>query len=319
MSNMNQIKETDQTPSPYKNMIPVMKVKWFLISISLAMVGASLFFILKKGFNFGVDFKGGVKLVYKFKSLPGDEKIRSILEPLGMGDIPVVRFGEKKEKNFLVKVKYQEGRDSAGEITKTLQSDPSTEGAALLSEEMVGPKVGADLRKRGTFAIVLTWVLMLIYIGWRFDFLFAPGAIVALLHDVAIGLGFFAFFDKEVNLSILAAVLTLTGYSINDTIIVYDRVRENLRKLSASIPLDDLVTQSINETFSRTIVTSLTVLFAMVILFVFGGGVIHDFAFFMIVGVIVGTYSSIFIASPIYLGLHQLFPHKGLVRRIGKR
>lgn len=309
----------NQAISPYRNRIPVMKMKWHFMSVSLVLVSASLFFILVKGFNFGVDFRGGVKLVYKFNEPLGDEKIRSILKPLEMGDVQVVQFGEEKEKSFLVKVKYQEGRDSAGEITKVLEADPSSQGATLLSEEMVGPKVGADLRKRGTFAILLTWVLMLIYIGWRFDFLFAPGAVVALLHDVIIGLGFFAFFGKEVNLSILAAVLTLIGYSVNDTIIIYDRVRENLKKLPASIPLEDLVTQSVNETLSRTIVTSLTVLFAMVILFLLGGGVIHDFAFFMIVGVIVGSYSTIFIASPVYLGLNRLFPHKGLVRRIGKR
>ncbi len=293
---------------------PFMKLRFFFLALSTLFFSLSIFFITKHGFNFGVDFTGGVKLVYKFQTPIGDDKLRSLIAPVGQGEAQIVRFGNGTENSFLIKVRFQEGRDISKEITAELEKQLGASEVTLLSEETVGPNVGADLRRRGIFAVALTMLLILVYIGWRFDFLFSPGAIVALIHDTAVALGFFTFFHKEFNLPILAAVLTLIGYSNNDTIIIYDRVRENLKKLSSNIPLVDLIDISLNETLSRTIVTHLTVLFAMVVLFVFGGGVIHDFAFFMIVGVVVGSYSSIFIASPIYLALHKIFPTKGIVR-----
>lgn len=296
-----------------------MQIKGIMILVSLLFVGASLFVFWRIGFNFGVDFKGGVKLIYQFSEPVGDGKIREILEPLGLGDIQVVRFGKESEKSYLIKVKYIENRDISQEIRQNLATNLASANPVLLSEENVGAKVGADLRKRGLLAVILSWVLMLVYIGWRFDFLFAPGAVLSLVHDVIISLGFFVFFGKEFNLPILAGVLTLIGYSINDTIVIYDRVRENLRKIPVSVPLSDLINISVNETLSRTIVTSLTVFFAMLVLFFFGGGVVHDFAFYMLVGVVVGTYSTMFIASPVYLALTNVFPHKGLVRNVGKR
>ncbi len=296
-----------------------MKIKGVMILVSVVFVIASLVVFWRVGFNFGVDFKGGIKLVYQFSEPVGDGRIREILEPLGLGDIQVVQFGKESEKSYLIKVKQVENRDISQEIRQNLASGFASANPVLLSEENVGAKVGADLRRRGLFAIILSWVLMLVYIGWRFDFLFAPGAVLSLVHDVIISLGFFVFFGKEFNLPILAGVLTLIGYSINDTIVIYDRVRENLRKIPASVPLSDLINISVNETLSRTIVTSLTVFFAMLVLFFFGGGVVHDFAFYMLVGVVVGTYSTVFIASPVYLALTRVFPHKGLVRNIGKR
>lgn len=296
-----------------------MKLKWYFISVSVVLGILSLYFMIERGLNLGVDFKGGIKLVHHFKEPTSDGKIRDLIESLNLGDVQVVRFGDESDNSFLIKIKQQEGRDVVKEITGKLTGELGEDGFTLLSEESVGAKVGADLRKRGFFAMGLTWLLMLIYIGWRFDFLFAPGAVVALLHDVIIGLGFFVFFGKEFNLPILAAVLTLIGYSINDTVIIFDRIRENLKKLPSALPLADLINRSVNETLSRTIITSLTVLFAMIVLFLFGGGVIHDFAFFMIVGAIVGSYSTIFIASPVYLAFNRLFPHRGLVRGIGKR
>ncbi|MBI2339545.1 MAG: protein translocase subunit SecF [Deltaproteobacteria bacterium] len=298
---------------------PFMKWKWHFISISIVLGILSVTFMIERGLNLGVDFRGGIKLVYKFKEPTGDGRIRGLIEGLNVGDVQVVRFGVETENSFLIKIKQQEGREIVKEIMARLNQTLGPDGFTLLSEEMVGAKVGADLRKRGFFAMGLTWLLMLVYIGWRFDFLFSPGAIVALLHDVIISLGFFVFFGKEFNLPILAAVLTLIGYSVNDTVIIFDRIRENLKKLPASVPLSDLVNRSVNETLSRTVITSLTVLFAMVVLFLFGGGVIHDFAFFMVVGAIVGSYSTIFIASPVYLAFNRLFPHRGLVRGIGKR
>lgn len=302
-----------------RRLIPVLKLKMFFMGVSLAVIAASLYVIAVHGINFGVDFKGGVKMIYKFAQPTSDGKVREIIEPLGVGDPQVVRFGKKNENSFLIKVKYQKDREIAREITGKLSEVYGAKNLTLLSEETVGPKVGKELRKRGMFAVGLTWILILIYVGWRFDFLFAPGAVLALFHDIIITLGFFTFFDKEFNLPILAAILTIIGYSINDTIIVYDRIRENLKKLPASVPINDLITLSLNETFSRTIVTSLTALFAMGVLFFLGGGVLHDFAFCLIIGIIVGTYSSIFIATPVYLVLNRLFPHKGLIRGVGKR
>ena len=229
-----------------KKGFPFMKWKGHFISVSIILGILSLYFMIQRGLNLGVDFKGGIKLVYQFKEPTSDGKIRGLVESVNLGDVQVVRFGAESENSFLIKIKLQEGRDVAKEITERLKSQLGTDGFTLLSEESVGAKVGADLRKRGFFAMGLTWLLMLIFIGWRFDFLFAPGAVVALLHDVIISLGFFVFFGKEFNLPILAAVLTLIGYSINDTVIIFDRIRENLKKLPASIPLADLINQSVN-------------------------------------------------------------------------
>ncbi|MDO8518727.1 MAG: protein translocase subunit SecF [Deltaproteobacteria bacterium] len=296
-----------------KYVFPFMRLKWVFIAISVAFIVASIGLVIGKGLNFGVDFKGGIKLVYQFTRPIGDGEIRGMLGLKGFPDADVIRFGGEAENRYLVKTKFIADRNVSQEILAALQAlDP---GASLISEENVGPKVGAELRRRGIFAIILAWILILVYIGIRFDFLFAPGGIVALIHDVTIPIGFFALFGKEVNLPILAASLTIIGFSINDTVVIFDRIRENLRKMPASVPLARLIDISLTETLSRTIVTSLTVLFVVVILFLFGGGVIHDFAFFMIVGVFFGSYSTLFIASPIYLGLQKMFPHHGMGRQ----
>lgn len=290
--------------------IPCMKYKWVFMGVSSVLTLISLFLIFKHGINYGVDFKGGVKSVYQFSKPVGDDELRKSLATEDLGDVELVQFGQAKDNQYLFKVKYQEGKNMADLVTTALHKvDPQV---SRLSEETVGPKAGAELRKRGLMAVILTWILILVYIGFRFDFLFAPGAVIALIHDLTITLGFFTFFHKEFNLPILAAFLTILGYSINDTIIVYDRIREKFKKVPASWPISYVMDKSINETFSRTIVTSLTVLFAMVVLFILGGGVLHDFAFCMIVGVVTGTYSSIFVASPVSLGFYNLFPAKGM-------
>lgn len=294
--------------------IPCMKYKWVFLAISAVLTIGSFILIAKNGMNYGVDFQGGVKSVYQFSRPVGDEEIRNALTA-HLGDVQLVQFGQASENRYLLRIKYEAGKNITETVTAELQKIDGQ--VSLLSEENVGPKAGAELRKRGMLAVILTWALILIYIGFRFDFLFAPGAVIALLHDLIITLGFFTFFQKEFNLPILAAFLTLLGYSINDTIIVYDRIREKIRKVPASWSLEYVMDKSINETFSRTIVTSLTVFFAMVVLFILGGGVLHDFAFCMMVGVAVGTYSSVFIAAPISLGFYKLFPDKGM-RVVGK-
>jgi preprotein translocase SecF subunit len=207
-----------------------------------------------------------------------------------------------------IKVEVPEEHAKIGEsVTATLEATFGAGNATLEKEETVGPRVGAELRKRAIMAIIFSWLLMMIYIGYRFDFYFAPGAFLSLVHDTVITVGIFAFLRKEVDLTILAAILTLIGYSINDTIVVFDRIREYKHRITPTT-VWDVVNESINSTFSRTIITSLTVLFVAIVLFLKGGGTLHDFAFCMIIGVIIGTYSSIFVASPLYIGMYHYWP-----------
>lgn len=291
---------------------PFMKYKWLFGAVSLVLVIASLYLIFTKGFNFGVDFKGGVKLVYQFSQPTGEEVVRESLLALDIGEVQVVRYDKVEANKLLVKVKFKEGVDLAELITNKLQADLKDNQVTLESSEDVGPKVGQELRRQGFLAMVLTWALILIYVGVRFDFLFAPGAIIALIHDVIIPCGVFSLLQIEFNLPILAALLTIIGYSINDTIVIDDRIRENLKKLSSKLSLPAVIDQSLTETLSRTIITSLTLFFAVLVLFFLGGAVLHDFSFCMLIGLVCGTYSTIFIASPIYLALNKMFPGKGM-------
>lgn len=294
--------------------LPFMQGRKLFVMISVLAIVLSLFSIVKNGFNFGVDFQGGVKLVYQFSNPISEGEIEKLLKDLKLGDPQVVQYGDRSENSILIKMKDIPERDLVSEVESKLKSSLDGSEITLLSEELVGPKVGAELRRRGIFAIVFTWALILAYVGFRFDFLFSPGAIIALIHDVIITTGIFTLLGKEVNLPILAAALTIIGYSINDTIVVFDRIRENLKKLPIELPLVDLINRSLNETLARTIVTSLTLVIAVLILYFFGGAGLQDFTLCMIIGVVVGTYSSIFIASPVYLFIHNLFPHKGISR-----
>ena len=314
---MNQQNSESGNSKAEQKVYPFLNYKWHFMAVSVFFFVASLYLLFTKGLNYGVDFLGGIKLVYQFSGDLNEGNIRGQIEGLGLGDVQVVSFGESSKRQFLIKTKAIDGRNVTDEITSKLKTLDAQ--AELVSEENVGPKVGAELRKRGVFAVVLTWVLILVYVGIRFDFLFAPGAIVALIHDIVIPIGFFALLGKEFNLPILAALLTITGYSVNDTIVIYDRVRENLKKLPASIPLTQVINQSLTETLSRTIVTSLTVFFVLLVVFLIGGPVLHDFAFCMLLGIVFGSYSTIFIASPVYLGLQKIFPHHGLQRHSKKK
>ncbi len=288
--------------------IPFIKYRFWFIAASIILFVLAVFFIAKNGLNYGIDFKGGAKLEYKFKEAVSESAIRSSIEKLNLGSISVVRFGEKSDNRMSIKVELpEEHAQIADKITTALQATFGQDGVALEKEETVGPRVGEELRTRALYTILFSWVLMLIYIGYRFDFQFAPGAVLSLVHDTVITIGVFAFLGKEIDLTILAALLTLIGFSINDTIVVFDRIRENKALITPS-SVEQVVEDSINTTFSRTIITSLTVLFVVVVLFFKGGGTLHDFAFAMMVGVIIGTYSSIFVASPIYIGLYHHWP-----------
>jgi len=296
-----------------KKPFPFMRYKWFFIFISLIFVSLSARELYVNGLNLGVDFKGGTKILYQFSEPTSIDKIRRLTDSLGIGNVQVIRFGnDSSQTQYLVRAKYIANKDVSALLNNKIKEAFASQNVLVLSQEVVGPKVGHDLQKKGYMSVLLACLLILCYIGFRFDFLFSPGAIIALAHDILISIGFFAFFGKEFNLPILAALLTILGYSINDTIVIYDRIRENIGRLSRKTATVDVIDISITETLRRTIVTSLTVLFVVVTLFFIGGGVLHDFAFCLIVGTIFGTYSSVFIASPIYLALQKLFPTKGI-------
>jgi len=278
-------------------------VRRIAFALSGLVIGVSIIsIILHGGLNYGIDFAGGTLVQVKFSEPTQVETIKENLASIGLDRSLVQRFGEKGENEYLIRVEKL-GSDLeglSGQIERTLLEAYGKDGVEVRRTEMVGPKVGKDLRRKGILAIVYALIGILIYVTWRFEFIYAVGAIIALAHDVMITIGAFSIANKEFNLPIIAAILTIIGYSLNDTIVVYDRIRENRRKMSRE-PFAKVINSSINETLGRTILTSLTTLIVVVILFIFGGGVIHNFAFALIVGVLVGTYSSVFVASPIIL------------------
>ena len=271
--------------------------------ISLILILISLTLLIFKGLNYGVDFKGGtlIELRSLDKTLSISD-LRKSFKNLNLGDVTVKKFGndndyvvkfEKKqsvEENFIENIKLELTND----IGKIFE---------FRRVESVGPKVSSELLKSGIIAIALSLGAMLIYIWIRFEWQFSLGAISAVFHDVIITLGFFSLLNFEINLSIVAAVLTIVGYSMNDTVVIFDRVRENLKKYE-DIKIFDITNISINETLSRTIITSITTLLALLSIFIFGGAILKGFSFAMILGVIVGTYSSIYIANPILVRLN---------------
>jgi len=283
------------------------------LSTVIILIGiASLIF--HGGLNYGIDFAGGTLVQVKFSQPTNPGHIRKALKGLDLGSSTIQQFEESSGREFLIRVEKTKS-DLVGlsdDIKSTLDKAYGADQVDIRRVEMVGPKVGKDLRRKGVLAIMYALVGLLIYITFRFEFKFALGAVVALFHDVIITVGVFSLLDKEFSLSILAALLAIVGYSLNDTIVVYDRIRENLKKPSKR-SYEEIINTSINETLSRTILTSLTTILVLISLFFLGGGVIHDFAFALMIGVIVGTYSSIFIASPIVIAM------KGLKIFSGKR
>ena len=269
--------------------------------LSLSLVVISLFFLIFKGLNFGIDFKGGTLIELRST----DEKInvsslRDNLNQMDLGDVSVKNFGN--ETDFLIKFENDNNKNIIEEIKANLdKSFGNTFNFRRV--ENVGPKVSAELLKSGIIAISVALALMLIYIWIRFEWQFSLGAICALFHDVIVTLGLFSLLGLEINLSIIAAVLTIVGYSMNDTVVIFDRVRENLRKY-ADIKIFELTNISINETLSRTLITSITTLLALVSIFIFGGEILKGFSLAMIFGVIFGTYSSIYIANTILVRLN---------------
>ena len=263
--------------------------------LSIILFILSVIFISFKGLNYGIDFKGGTLI--ELRSINTDvSSIRNSLNDMNLGDVNVKKFG--KEGDFLIKVEEQGDNNNLIPKIKQKLSDSLNSEINFRRVENVGPKVSAELLQSGIIAITLSLAAMLFYIWVRFEWQFSVGAIVALFHDVVITLGVFSLLSLEINLSIIAAVLTIVGYSMNDTVVIYDRVRENLGKYH-KLEIANIANLSINETLARTIITSVTTLLALFSIFILGGEILRGFSFAMILGVFIGTYSSIFVASPI--------------------
>ncbi|MDC3084998.1 protein translocase subunit SecF [Gammaproteobacteria bacterium] len=277
------------------------KTKLF-VSLSLIFIISSIFLLFARGLNFGIDFNGGTLIeVQKISGNADVSEMRSRLGQLDLGNIQLQEFGKKTD--LLIRVEQlskEEGAQQAiiSKISEVVETDHK-----IRRIEVVGPKVSAELIKKGIIAVISAVVSVLIYIWFRFEWQFGIGAIFALVHDIIITIGVFSLLQLEFNLSIIAALLTIVGYSLNDTVVIYDRIREELRKYK-KMPIMDLINQALNLTLSRTLMTSITTLLALISLYLFGGEVIKGFTFAMIWGVLIGTYSSIFIASPILIGLN---------------
>ena len=280
--------------------IKFIKLKLISFSFSAILSIAAIFAVIFIGLNFGIDFKGGILLEVRTSSNIGIADIRNKITDLNIGEVSIQKFGV--DSDYLIRVERQEGTDNAQqiavEVIKSSLDKAFSKDIEYRRLEYVGPTVSKDLVYDGVMAIVFAIIAMLAYIWFRFELPFALGAIVALLHDIVLTLGLFAILGLEFNLATVAAILLIIGYSMNDTVVIYDRIRENLRKFK-KMDLNELLDKSINETLSRTINTTFTTMLALGALYLFGGQIIADFAFAMLWGIIVGTYSSIFIASTI--------------------
>ena len=266
--------------------------------LSLVVIIFSIFILLFKGLNLGVDFKGGTLIeIRTMNSTVTIAEIRQSFLKMNLGDVTVKKFG--KENDYLAKIELTKSTDE--NFIKSINDKLSADLGSVVNfrrVENVGPKVSNELLRAGLLAISLSLAAMLFYIWIRFEWQFSVGAIAALVHDVIITVGIFSLLSYEVNLSIVAAVLTIVGYSMNDTVVIFDRIRENLKKYS-KISITEISDLSTNQTLSRTLITSVTTLLALFSIYIFGGAILKGFSFAMIIGVIVGTYSSIFVATPI--------------------
>lgn len=265
------------------------------------LILGALFSLIFNGLNFGLDFTGGSLIEIEFSSGPTPSEVRDKLRAAGFHDPTVQKFGS--DKSLLIRIQpesTQEANVIGDKVFKELNK--VYDGMTLRRVEYVGPKVGKELAEQGGLATIVALLGILIYVMFRFEYRFALGSVLALMHDVIITLGFFSLFKIEFDLTVLAALLAVIGYSLNDTIVVYDRIRENFRKLRKHTP-NEIINDSLNQTLSRTMVTSLTTLLVLISLLFFGGELIYGFSLALIVGVVVGTYSSIYVASSVILAL----------------
>ena len=289
---------------PVGTKINFLKFRKMAAVFSLFLCVASVGLFAAKGLNFGIDFRGGILLEIRTPGAADMSKLRASLGGLGLGEVQLQEFGQPTD--VLIRIERQAGGEKAQLVAVEIAKKALGDEVNYRRTEFVGPKVGGELIEAGVTAVLLALGAMLVYIWFRFEWQFGVGAVIAILHDVLLTIGIFSLLGLEFNLSTVAAILTIAGYSINDTVVVYDRVRENLRKFK-QMPLTELLNLSINATLSRTLLTSVTTLIALLALYLFGGEVLRGFSFAMIWGVLVGTYSSIFIAVPllVYMNLRR--------------
>lgn len=311
-----------QNQSQMKKRFDTGKINFIGISPLMAIVSSvvtvvALFLIMTKGFNYGIDFAGGTEVQVQFTQAIDIAELRKFADGLGIGSVGVQKFGEANE--FLLRFEVAKGKtekeanEKNNEMIKMISGKLSTQfsaqGVDIRRVDSVGPQIGDELKRNGLLAIFYCLLIILIYVALRFDYKYAPGAVICLFHDAVITMGIFSLIGKEVNVQILAAILTIIGYSLNDTIVNFDRIRENILVFKKQA-LDAVVNRSINDVLSRTILTSVTTFLAVLALYFVAGGVIADFAFTLGIGVIVGTYSSIYVASPLLLLVEKLTVNK---------
>ncbi|WP_412776315.1 protein translocase subunit SecF [Thalassospira lucentensis] len=280
--------------------VPFLKFRKIFYIVSLVMVLASVGLFFTKGLNFGIDFRGGILVEIKTDGPANIGALRDNLGSLGLGDVSIQEFGEPDD--VLIQLQRQDGDEKAQMTALAQVTDALGDSVTIRRSELVGPKVGDELKEAGIYSVVISLLLIMVYIWFRFEWQFAVASVVALLHDVLITVGFFVITGVQFDLATLAAILTVAGYSINDTVVVFDRIREYLRKFR-KMELTDLLDLSINSTLSRTTMTSFTTLLALIALFAFGGEAIRGFTMALIFGIVVGTYSSICVASPLLVVL----------------
>lgn len=272
--------------------------RWRTLTISAVIIVAGIVMMIIRGPNWSVDFRGGMDLQVRFATQVNDGQVRQALSGMEVGEVKTIGgFGQEEDILIRMKVTDDPGQTQQQIQSRLAQAFPGNE-AEIRNVALVGPKVGRDLRNSAILSGIIAIVLLLIYITWRFRVEFAIGGIIALVHNVGITLAFMVFFDYELSLSVLAAFLTLVGYSINDTIVVFDRIRENIKKLR-HMSLREVMDLSINETLSRSVITSVTVFLTTLVLYIFGGEVLRGFSFVMLIGVIASAYATVFVSAPV--------------------
>ena len=290
---------------PHNLRLPFMRFKGLCLALSIIAMAVSLGLYFTRSLNYGVDFKGGSLIEVQSKSGPADlADMRNKLNALAIGDVQIQSFGA--DTDVLIRVEQQPGGDAEQQAAMKRVIDTLGDGFTQRRIEVVGPAISSELRRTGIIAVLASLVAISIYVWFRFEWQFAVGCVLALLHDVLVTVGVFSLFQLDFDLSIVAALLTILGYSVNDSVVVSDRIRENLRKFKR-MELNELLNISINETLSRTILTGVTAIAGITALLIFGGEVLRNFSFAMLFGIIIGTYSSIFIAAPLlgYLGVKR--------------
>jgi preprotein translocase subunit SecF len=308
---------------PQGTKIDFMKAGKVFIPLSALLVIVSLVIIFVKGFNWGIDFAGGLEMRVELKGAAQNIHISDMRKTMDnlppdmpLQDLQVTGFVMPGRNVFSIKAKGEENvtraggdaalQDLASKVLTFLESKYGKGNVVVVSTDMVGPRVGSSLRKQGVYALFYAMCGILVYVGFRFNFKYSPGGVIALIHDIIITAGVFALFNREMNLVIVAALLTIAGYSINDTIVIFDRIREGRQGRYRAIPLRQAVNNSINETLSRTVLTSGVTMLVVIALLFLGGEILFDFALAMTIGIVIGTYSSIFIASPLFVVLEEL-------------